>query len=278
MNKILENTFIDGPGSRMAFFLQGCNMRCLYCHNPETQRLCNHCGECVRTCPTGALSFDGGAVHYDQARCVQCDQCLEVCPNFSSPKCTVLDDTSVVELVKKNQDFLDGITFSGGECSLQHRFVCAVFQALKRETKITCFLDTNGFMEHSALEALCEAADGFMFDLKAFDNRKHKRLTGLSNDLVFRNLAYVSAKGLLYEIRTVIVEGFTDDASEISQLAAYVRDLNAYTILRLIPFRPLGVKSWMQNLKPCGRETVVNLHRAASEIMGNRARVNLSGF
>lgn len=259
----------------MAFFLQGCNMRCLYCHNPETQRLCNHCGECVQTCPAGALSLVEGTVRYDQARCIKCDRCLAACPNFSSPKCTVIDDKSLVQMIKKNRDFLDGITFSGGECSLQYDFVCDVFRAIKSETNITCFIDTNGFMNPSALEALCEATDGFMFDLKVFDSEKHKRLTGLPNDLVFSNLRYVSAKRLLYEIRTVIAEGFTEDADEIRRIAEYVKNLNSYTMLRLIPFRPFGVKSCMRNLSACSREAAANLHRVASEILGDRVTVNL---
>lgn len=262
----------------MALFLQGCNMRCLYCHNPETQRMCNHCGLCVQTCPTGALSFAGSTVRHDPARCVRCDKCLNVCPNFSSPKCTVIDDKSLVERIMKNRDFLDGITFSGGECTLQYNFIVDVFRALKRETQLTCFVDTNGFLESSALQKLSEVTDGFMFDLKAFDGKKHEELTGLDNELVFRNLGYVSAKGLLYEIRTVIIEGFTDEREEIKRIAAYVRDLNDYTVLRLIPFRPLGVRSRLRNLSACSRETAAELHRAASGLLGDRAVLHLAGI
>jgi pyruvate formate lyase activating enzyme len=224
----------------------------------------------------GALSFAEGTVSYDSAQCAQCDKCLDVCPNFSSPKCTVIDDRSLVQRVLKNRDFLDGITFSGGECTLQYDFILDVFHALKRETRLTCFVDTNGFIESSALQRLCEAADGFMFDLKAFDKTKHEKLTGVSNELIFRNLGYVSAKGLLYEIRTVIVAGFTDDRDQIKQIAAYVRDLNDYTLLRLIPFRQHGVKSWMRNLSACSRETALELHRAASEVLGDRAVLHLA--
>jgi len=274
LNRIIESTLIDGPGSRMAFFLQGCNMRCLYCHNPETQRLCSSCGECVKTCPAGALSLVEGTVRYDRARCIKCDKCLDVCPNFSSPKCTQTDDKSLVRLVKKNRDFIDGITFSGGECSLQSAFVCDVFRAVKAECDITCFIDTNGFMGHCALKELCEVTDGFMFDLKAFDEEKHKELTGLSNTPVLNNLSYVSSKGLLYEIRTVIVKGFTDDADEIRRIAEYVKELNGYTMLRLIPFRPFGVKGEMRDRGACSSETVAGLHRLAAEILGDRVTVN----
>jgi pyruvate formate lyase activating enzyme len=228
----------------------------------------------VATCPSGALSLADGRVRYDGAKCIKCDRCLAVCPNFSSPRCTEIDDKSLLKLIKKREDFIDGVTFSGGECTLQHGFVLDVFRGIKAQTKLTCFIDTNGYLEHSALEALCDVTDGFMFDVKAFDSEKHERLTGLPNGPVFDNLGVASSKGLLYEIRTVIAEGFTDDADEIRRIAAYVKELNDYTMLRLIPFRSFGVKGSMRGLAACSRETAVRLHGVASELLGSRVTVS----
>ena len=45
VNKIIPLSTVDGPGARSAVFLQACNIACLYCHNPETQRLCIHCSD-----------------------------------------------------------------------------------------------------------------------------------------------------------------------------------------------------------------------------------------
>ena len=58
VNRILPLSTVDGPGCRAAVFLQGCNLACAYCHNPETQNLCTGCGACVPACPAGALSLE----------------------------------------------------------------------------------------------------------------------------------------------------------------------------------------------------------------------------
>lgn len=57
VNRILPYSMVDGPGCRAVVFLQGCNISCAYCHNPETQKLCTGCGLCVAQCPAQALSF-----------------------------------------------------------------------------------------------------------------------------------------------------------------------------------------------------------------------------
>ena len=87
VNRIIPFSSVDGPGNRTAIFLQGCNINCKYCHNPETRRLCINCGACVGQCPAGALSLgEDNRVIWDQGACVQCDTCIHVCPNDSSPK------------------------------------------------------------------------------------------------------------------------------------------------------------------------------------------------
>lgn len=86
VNKIIPISSVDGPGARTSIFLQKCNIACLYCHNPETQRMCINCGICVPDCPTGALTLVEGKVVWDDSQCIQCDQCINSCPHFSTPK------------------------------------------------------------------------------------------------------------------------------------------------------------------------------------------------
>ena len=77
VNRIIPISTVDGPGCRTAVFLQGCNISCSYCHNPETIHACVHCGKCVPVCPTGAISMNDGRVVYDAKKCVLCDACIK---------------------------------------------------------------------------------------------------------------------------------------------------------------------------------------------------------
>ena len=69
VNKIIPFSSVDGPGNRTAVFVQGCNFNCHYCHNPETRAVCISCGDCVATCPAGALTRSAeGLVLFDPTK------------------------------------------------------------------------------------------------------------------------------------------------------------------------------------------------------------------
>ncbi len=271
VNRIIPNTLIDGPGSRMAIFLQGCNMNCLYCHNPETQNQCTGCGYCTGVCPAGALTLSGNKVNYNQEVCCGCDRCIGMCPHSASPKCLELEDEALFETVKANEDFIDGVTLSGGECTLQYRWIQAFFSRVKAQTGLSCFIDTNGYMDEAVIRELCEVTDGFMFDLKALNKEKHVLLTGLDNRLVLENMSYVSEQQRLYEVRTVVVPGFTDSEEEIGNISEYIRTLNAYTCFKLIRFRRQGVRSILSDFEELSKETFEHLYNIAYNILGSRA-------
>ncbi|MGS0726274.1 4Fe-4S dicluster domain-containing protein, partial [Shewanella sp. 0m-11] len=91
VNQIIPFSCVDGPGSRLVIFLQGCNFSCKNCHNPYTIDMCDSCGDCVATCPADALALTTtvqgkSKIVWDSDKCTQCDICLTTCPKQSSPK------------------------------------------------------------------------------------------------------------------------------------------------------------------------------------------------
>lgn len=270
LNRILPCSFIDGPGSRMVLFLQGCNMSCRYCHNPETQQPCCHCGSCVDACPTGALTRSGSIVRYRREKCRQCDACLAACPHFSSPKSQLLPLDELLPQIVRAAPFLSGITVSGGECSLQTPTLCELFRRVHAQTALSAFVDTNGLIATADMTALLEAADGFCFDLKAWNRQLHQQLTGVSNDSVKENLSRTASVGKLYEVRTVLVENYTDSAEEISAMASWLHSLPGNFNWKLIPFRPHGVRGDFAKLPPFPAARYQELLRLARTILGPR--------
>lgn len=249
VNRIIPMSLVDGPGCRTAVFLQGCNIACGYCHNPETQKLCCGCGLCVDQCPAGALSMtEGGGVHWEEDRCTGCDHCLAVCPNWASPKVTVLGADEVFQRIQKNQPFIRGITVSGGECSLYPEFLTELF-TLARKAGLTCLMDSNGMVDLSSYPELLEVCDGVMLDVKSWDPALYRKLTGGENRIVLENLDLLAAKGLLQEVRIVCKQGVIDAEAAICGIADRLdRELDFR--LKLSAFRPYGVKGWMQGMEP----------------------------
>ena len=90
ITNIQRMSFHDGPGMRTTVFLKGCNLRCAWCHNPETQnpqpelifraQRCVRCGTCVHSCASGARTMGPEGPVRDTARCVGCGRCIAICP------------------------------------------------------------------------------------------------------------------------------------------------------------------------------------------------------
>jgi len=240
--RILPTSFVDGPGNRAVVFLQGCNFRCLYCHNPETIRACTACGSCVPRCPAGALErVEGLRVVWDPSRCTGCDLCLNVCPNSSQPKVREMRPEEVIQALEPAIPFISGVTVTGGEPTLQPEFLKA-FLALVRTRGLTTLVDTNGSSRREILDELLPVMDGALVDLKAFKPELHRELTGADNDRVLENIRYLAGIGKLHEVRTVVAPGYTDSPAAIREIAGFLASVDRRVRFRLIRFRPLGVK------------------------------------
>ncbi|MGF7058560.1 YjjW family glycine radical enzyme activase [Brassicibacter mesophilus] len=261
ISKIIPFSSVDGPGNRTAIFLQGCNFNCLYCHNPETINVCISCGACVKACPHGALAMNDGEVLWNKDICSQCDLCLKACNRNSKPKAVLMSVDQVLNEIHKVKSFISGITVSGGECTLQSKFLVDLFKEVKK-MGLTSFIDTNGSIPLKQEKALVDTMDMAMVDMKSFDPSEHKMLTGKDNDIVIENIKYLAKLSKLYEIRTVIVPEMLDNSCNVDQISKLIASLNPEIRYKIIKYRPLGVRTDM-----------IKSYVPSDEMMGNLSKI-----
>ncbi|WP_300341846.1 YjjW family glycine radical enzyme activase [Fusobacterium sp.] len=244
LNKIIKFSNVDGPGNRMSIFFQGCNFNCLYCHNPETISMCISCGACLNVCPTKSLSFDeNGLVIWNKETCVNCDLCIKFCKNSSSPKIELVDVQYLLKEIKRVKPFIKGITVSGGECTLQYKFLTELFKEVKSNfPDLTCFVDTNGSLDLSEkkYEKFVEITDAFMLDIKAWKKEEHLNLVAFENTNPLKNIEFLKEIGKLYEVRSVIVPNLLDCKNLVKNVATILSGTDIR--YKIIKYRPIGVR------------------------------------
>lgn len=259
VSKVLTFSCVDGPGNRLVLFLQGCNFDCPGCHNPHTIGQCNDCGDCIPACPRQALSLVDGRIAFDPGACDQCDLCLRACPISANPMVQHLSVAEVLALLRANRAFLNGITVSGGEATMQLKFLLALFTAIKADPELsalTCFVDTNGHLGAEAWARLLPLTDGVMLDIKAFAPWRHRALTGRGNARSLASARILHAAGKLHELRYLMVPGLTDRDDEIAALSAFARDLGADTRVKLNAYQHHGVRGPALDWPKMAREGV----------------------
>jgi pyruvate formate lyase activating enzyme len=242
---VIEFSAVDGPGNRFVVFLQGCTFDCLACHNPFTINPCVDCGDCVMTCPSGALSLDDvGKVQWDSATCTGGDTCLEVCPHDATPKARTLAVADLIARIRPAAPFLSGVTVSGGEATRQPVFVRDLFTAVRSEfARLTCFVDTNGDTDPDTWALLDPMMDAAMVDLKCLDDDVHQRLTGASNARVLASIRHLAARGKLHEVRLLMVAGLNDSDDLLTRTGQWLAQIDPRLRVKVIGFRGHGVRT-----------------------------------
>ena len=200
---------VDGPGLRYVLFMQGCPMRCLYCHNPDT------------------WDVRGG-------------------------KEMTADE--VLKEYKKNEMFYKngGITVTGGEPLLQIDFLVELFEKAHEKGIHTC-IDTSGITYDekdteyiSKLDELMNFTDLVMLDIKHIDPQKHRTLTGYSNERVLAFARYLEKKNIPIWIRHVVVEGYTDNESDLFALGEFIGTLKNVKVLDVLPYHTMGAAKYKE--------------------------------
>ncbi|MCD9465791.1 YjjW family glycine radical enzyme activase [Photobacterium iliopiscarium] len=268
VSKILNYSCVDGPGNRMVLFLQGCNYRCKNCHNPQTIDMCNQCGDCVPSCPTQSLQLITQFVVWNMATCTECDTCLTTCNKQSTPKTYTLTVTDTLELIRDNIFFINGITVTGGEATLQLPYIIALFKAIKSDSSLqhlSCMIDSNGSLSITGWQSVSPYIDGAMIDLKAWNNTTHRWLTGRDNDRVLASISWLSQHQKLYEVRLLQIPEITDYEQYIDDVAAYLTTLNNDVRIKLNAFQHHGVTGESLNWATCNQADIETLAMQLTE-------------
>ena len=196
----------DGPGLRTTVFMKGCPMQCLWCHNPESISLkpqiqwigirCIGCKTCLETCPKNALTMVDTGLVIDRNTCDGCGSCADACPSTALEVLGTEWEVNALakELLKDREYFKQssgGVTISGGEGTLQWRFVSSLLRILKGEGLHIC-IDTCGITRQDALDAILPFTDIVLFDLKEMDLHNHQDFTNSELDRVLSTLDYIA--------------------------------------------------------------------------------------
>lgn len=172
-----------------------------------------------------------------------------------------------VEEIKKYRHGLatmkGGLTISGGEPLMQHRFVLKVFAAAKQMGVHTA-LDSNGYFGARLSDEDLGVVDLVLLDLKAMTPELHHRLTGMDNKTIHEFARRLAAARKPIWVRFVLVPGWTDDMAEVERIAAFAAELGNVERVDVLPFHQMGRYKWeklgmnyeLNDTQPPSRATV----------------------
>lgn len=250
----------DGTGIRTVVFLKGCELRCRWCANPESQsfskqviynpNLCINCDKCINVCKKSAISFikEYGYITNTEL-CTGCGECVEGC--YSNARTLAGKDYTVDQVIKeilKDEHYYrmskGGVTFSGGEPLFYSQFIKECTVRLK-ELGITTLIETCGHVGLDHIKEIAPSVDYIFYDIKHMDPQKHLELTGMDNLLILSNLEWLSEnyKGEL-SVRYPYIPECNDDRESIQRFMDYVKGLKNISEVVFLPYHRLGLPKY----------------------------------
>lgn len=199
---------VDGPGIRFVIFMQGCPMRCQYCHNPDTWELglgTEITADKLITQYKKNRSFykSGGITVTGGEPLLQIDFITELFIKAKSENIHTCIDTSGITF-NQNQEYLD------------------------------------------KLEMLLKYTDLIMLDIKHIDNKKHKKLTGHGNENILQFALFLEKHQIPVWIRHIVVEGITDSRDDLLRLGEFIGKLSNLKALDVLPYHTMGVHKYSE--------------------------------
>ncbi len=198
---------VDGPGLRFIVFMQGCHMRCRYCHNPETWALKGGTERTPEDVLEQALRFktywkNGGGITVSGGEAL-----------------VQIDFVTKLFQLAKEKGINTCLDTSGNPYTTEEPF----FSKFKELMKVT---------------------DLVMLDIKQIDNDKHKSLTGWGNENILALAQYLSDNGIHMWIRHVLVPGITTDEEDLRKLAEFIGTLKTVDKVEVLPYHSLGIPKY----------------------------------
>lgn len=247
----------DGDGIRTTIFLKGCPLKCLWCQNPEgispKQDLmhfpnkCINCELCIKNCSNKSIIKKNSRIYVIKENCTE-DQnktVIDICPTGAltmDSKDYNLDE--VIEIAMKDKPFFKyggGVTLSGGEPFYQKEFTIGLLKSLK-EQGINTAIETSLFVPSEYLLEALPYLDAVFADFKVFDDEKHKTFTGVSNELIKKNIKLIleSDKKDCIIIRTPLIPNFTATSENIYDISKCISEIYPSVRYELLNYNPLA--------------------------------------
>lgn len=200
---------VDGPGVRFVVFMQGCKMRCKYCHNPDTW-------------------------FSDKGEWTTSDDLLNKALRYksywkSNGGITVSGGEPLLQI-----DFLIDFLKKAKEQNI-HTVI---------DTSGNPFTKSEPFI--SKFNELLKYTDLFLLDLKHIDNEHHKKLTAQENTNILEMAEYLSQVNKPVWIRHVLVPNFTDDDNYLKKLRSFIDTLSNVEKVEILPYHSFGEYKWQE--------------------------------
>lgn len=276
----------DGDGLRTTVFFKGCPLKCVWCHNPESisfkpqiafiKEKCIGCGLCTLACPSHAIIK--GCV--DRELCQSCGSCTEPCPVEALMLYgKTVSAEELTEILLKDAPFWKngngGVTLSGGECLAQPDFAIEVASILHSKG-ISVDIDTCGYVPFSVFERILPYTDTFLYDIKAISPDVHKRCTGVSNELILKNLRLISSLGAKIEIRIPLVTGYND--GEIPEIGKFLSTVKGISKVKILKYHSFSASRYTSLGIPCTLPDAVTRNEDIEKAVNTLNSFGLNAF